>query len=132
MFPFLIFSLNTMKRLLIFLLFVCLTFVFVGAQGLLSIKHYSSRDGLSQNMVQSVLQDADGFIWMATWNGLEKFDGYSFTNYKSYPTDKVRLKHNRLLCAAVGGKHTLLCQSYDHSLYVFDTQKECFEDIYVG
>ena len=68
MFPFLIFSLNTMKRLLIFLLFVCLTFVFVGAQGLLSIKHYSSRDGLSQNMVQSVLQDADGFIWMATWN----------------------------------------------------------------
>lgn len=114
------------------MLFVCLTFVFVGAQGLLSIKHYSSRDGLSQNMVQSVLQDADGFIWMATWNGLEKFDGYSFTNYKSYPTDKVRLKHNRLLCAAVGGKHTLLCQSYDHSLYVFDTQKECFEDIYVG
>lgn len=121
-----------MKRLLFLLLLVGFSSVFSRGQGFVSVKHYSSRDGLSQNMVQSILQDADGFIWMATWNGLEKFDGYSFTNYKSYPTDKVRLKHNRLINMALGGKHTLLCQTYDYGLYLFDARKECFEDIYVG
>ena len=86
---------------MLLLLLAGLPFVLAWTQGLVSVKHYTSRDGLSQNMVQSILQDADGFIWMATWNGLEKFDGYSFTNYKSYPTDKVRLKHNRLINMAL-------------------------------
>ena len=125
-------KLDRMKRILLLLLLAGLPFVLAWTQGLVSVKHYTSRDGLSQNMVQSILQDADGFIWMATWNGLEKFDGYSFTNYKSYPTDKVRLKHNRLINMALGGKHTLLCQTYDYGLYLFDTRKECFEDIYAG
>ena len=100
------------------------------AQGLINIRHYSVKDGLSQNTVQSVLQDKDGYIWLATWNGLEKFDGYTFKNYKTYPTDKVKLKYNRLLKLVQGGNHTLLCESYDNRIYLFDIQEEIFEDIF--
>ena len=60
-------------------------FLFVHAQGLIDVRHYSIEDGLSQNIVQDMLQDDDGYIWLATWNGLEKYDGYTFKNYKSYP-----------------------------------------------
>lgn len=47
---------------------------------------------------------------MATWNGLEKFDGYSFKNYKTYPTDKVKLQYNRLVNLQLGGNQMLVCE----------------------
>jgi len=34
--------------------------------------------GLSQNTVNCILQDAEGYIWAGTWNGLNRFDGYTF------------------------------------------------------
>jgi ligand-binding sensor domain-containing protein len=35
--------------------------------------------GLSQNSVYSIFQDKDDFLWIGTWDGLNKFDAYSFT-----------------------------------------------------
>lgn len=37
--------------------------------------------GLSQNWIYDILQDQDGYIWLGTWDGLNKFDGYDFTIY---------------------------------------------------
>lgn len=37
--------------------------------------------GLSQNTVNSLVQDSDGFLWIGTWDGLNKFDGYSFNTF---------------------------------------------------
>ncbi len=40
------------------------------------------RDGLSQSTVTAILQDRNGFMWFATYGGVNKFDGYSFTVYQ--------------------------------------------------
>lgn len=40
--------------------------------------HLTSEDGLSLNTVTKILQDKNGFIWFGTYNGLNRFDGYSF------------------------------------------------------
>lgn len=106
-------------------------FLFVHAQGLIDVRHYSIEDGLSQNIVQDMLQDDDGYIWLATWNGLEKYDGYTFKNYKSYPTDAIKLKYNRMVQVIKGSDHTLWCHTYDDKVYLFDTQRERFEDVFV-
>jgi ligand-binding sensor domain-containing protein len=37
--------------------------------------------GLSQNTVNSILQDKEGYIWAGTWSGLNRFDGYSFKTF---------------------------------------------------
>jgi ligand-binding sensor domain-containing protein len=37
--------------------------------------------GLSQNTVNTMLQDADGFMWFGTWDGLNRYDGYEFLIY---------------------------------------------------
>lgn len=112
------------------LLFYIWNTMLVSAQGLISVKHYSIEDGLSQSKIQSILQDKEGYIWLATWNGLEKFDGYTFKNYKSYPTDKVRLQHNRLQDAKMGQNNTIWCKTYDYKIYLFDITTENYIDIF--
>ncbi|MCF6240159.1 MAG: hypothetical protein L3J74_02290 [Bacteroidales bacterium] len=44
----------------------------------LYFKSYSIEEGLSQNTIYSIIQDKKGFIWLATQNGLNRFNGYTF------------------------------------------------------
>jgi ligand-binding sensor domain-containing protein len=48
----------------------------------LQLNEISGNDGLSQNTVKSIIQDSNGFIWVGTYNGINKYDGYSMTQYK--------------------------------------------------
>ncbi len=45
--------------------------------------HYTTRNGLSNNYITSIQQDQQGYIWIATDAGLNRFDGNSFTQYHS-------------------------------------------------
>jgi hypothetical protein len=42
---------------------------------------YTLRDGMVANPVKKIYQDSKGFIWIATWEGLSKYDGHRFTNF---------------------------------------------------
>lgn len=69
----------------------------VSAQVDYVVQHYSVEDGLSQNTVMAIMQDRDGFMWFGTWDGLNRFDGYKFTTYKSHPnTPNNVMKSNRV------------------------------------
>jgi signal transduction histidine kinase/DNA-binding response OmpR family regulator/ligand-binding sensor domain-containing protein len=57
-------------------------FVAVNAQYQIISETYSVENGLSQNLVTDMLKDDDGFLWFATKDGLSRFDGYNFKNYK--------------------------------------------------
>lgn len=50
-------------------------------QYVIKLKHWGVEDGLSHRQVNSVYQDSKGFIWLCTVNGLNRFDGYSFSWY---------------------------------------------------
>lgn len=43
---------------------------------------YTSKHGLAQNSVNDIAKDSLGFVWVATNDGISRFDGYSFQNYK--------------------------------------------------
>lgn len=45
-------------------------------------EHLTMRDGLSQSTVMSMLQDSQGFLWLATESGLDRYDGYSIREYR--------------------------------------------------
>ena len=58
----------------------------------LPIKHLTIADGLPQNGINKITQDASGFFWFCTGGGLARFDGYDFTNFTTQdglPYDKV-------------------------------------------
>ena len=116
-------------QLLTILLSLCCWTLNSQAQGEIELRHYSTEDGLSQKLIQDIVQDSDGYIWMASRNGLEMFDGYQFKNYKSYPKDEVKLRYNRIVQLAPGYRHSIWCQTHDNHVYLFDTQRKKFVNV---
>ena len=57
-------------------------------------KFYSTDKELSNSLINAVYQDRKGFIWIATENGLNKFDGTRFSIYRHNATDSTSLKNN--------------------------------------
>jgi diguanylate cyclase (GGDEF)-like protein len=53
--------------------------------------HLSIEQGLSQSSVMDILQDRRGYIWLATEDGLDRYDGLSFKVYKHDPADAASL-----------------------------------------
>src|SRR5688500_971700 len=53
--------------------------------------------GLSNNQVNTILQDADCFLWFGTMSGLDRYDGYSFKIYRNSPGDSSSLFDNYVL-----------------------------------
>jgi ligand-binding sensor domain-containing protein len=47
----------------------------------LPFHYYSVKDGLASNQVHSLLQDAHGYLWIGTSEGISRFDGVTFTNF---------------------------------------------------
>ena len=80
--------------------FVCISIIFatlvLHSQPVCQIKDYNVNNGLAQSIVTGILQDKTGVIWLSTWNGLNKFDGYTFTNYKASTQKEHSLTHNRI------------------------------------
>lgn len=64
----------------------------------ISFKHLTTDDGLSNNQVLDVIQDKNGFIWLATDDGLNRFDGYSFKVYRHIQKDSTSLSDNSSWC----------------------------------
>lgn len=57
------------------------------------IQYLTTEQGLSQNTVDDILLDSNGFMWFATWNGLCRFDGYNFVKLTPPSSGKVLPTH---------------------------------------
>ncbi len=85
----------------------------------LSVTHYSVADGLPQNTVMSIIEDSEGFLWVGTWDGLARFDGYTFRTYK--PVDAALLPgSNRVDWLHEDSEGFIWLQTNDGSFYRLD------------
>ncbi|OYX84763.1 MAG: hypothetical protein B7Y83_07030 [Flavobacteriales bacterium 32-34-25] len=54
-------------------------------------------NGLANNAVTSVYKDKRGLMWFGTYDGISRFDGYNFLNYRNEPNDANSLINNRVV-----------------------------------
>jgi len=60
----------------------------------IAFRHLTTKDGLSQSNIYAILQDRQGFMWFATRDGLNRYDGNTFVVYKHNPADSESLSGN--------------------------------------
>lgn len=68
------------RRIFLIVLFVALVSLRVDGERL-PLKTYTTADGLAHNVVNRIVRDSRGFLWFCTFEGLSRFDGYTFTTY---------------------------------------------------
>jgi ligand-binding sensor domain-containing protein/signal transduction histidine kinase len=86
----------------------------------------SSRQGLSQNVVYAIGQDHQGFMWFGTQNGLNRFDGYVFKEYKNNPKDPSTLLANMISIIYADRLGNLWIGTFGGGLSLFNREKNNF------
>jgi len=89
---------------------------------------WTTNEGLPQNSINAITQTADGYLWLATQDGLVRFDGARFAVFDKKNTPQI--KNNYITALHVGRTHTLWFATYDGGLisYSHNTFK-VFTDI---
>lgn len=88
--------------------------------------HYYTDDGLSQSTISAIEQDYQGFMWFGTFNGLNRFDGYSFKIYKKDPEDSRSLTSSHIEAIYEDSKNKLWIGTADGVNY-YDRNSDSFQ-----
>jgi signal transduction histidine kinase/ligand-binding sensor domain-containing protein len=75
----------------------------------IEFERVSIMQGLSQSDVNCILRDRQGFMWFGTQDGLNRYDGYTFTVYRHTPSDSNSISDNYI---------TALCEDGDGNLWI--------------
>ncbi len=86
----------------------------------------TTRDGLSQNDINDIYQDSRGLMWFGTNEGLNKYDGYSFTIYKPAPLTPGSINSNLVFSITEDQNNDLWIGTTGSGINHFDRQKEIF------
>ena len=83
-------------------------------------------DGLSQGMVNSILQDSYGFMWFGSNDGLNRYDGNKFTVYKNDPNDNNSIAENFIRFLFEDSEGRVWIATAGNGLDLFDRTTETF------
>ena len=107
-----------LNKFIFSIVFLVNSLITFGQNNVLRLDQITTKDGLPQNSVQAILQDRYGFIWLSSFSGVYKFDGYEFIDYRPNPEDQHALISR--------GVYNLVTDS-QQNIYVtfFDTTYVC-------
>ena len=89
-------------------------------------EHKTIEDGLSSNIINDILQDRFGFIWIATFDGLNRFDGRNFKIYRNMVEDSNSLSDNTIW-VLFEDSHGILWIGTENGLNKFDRVSDSFQ-----
>lgn len=94
---------------------------------LFSFSHITTNDGLSQSTVLDCCQDCMGQMWFATHDGLNRYDGYSFTVYRNDPSDSTSIADNIIRELSVDSSGNLWIGT-EKGLTLYDARQDRFRN----
>ncbi len=109
---------SKLLRFLIFPVLICSTAA--TAQTNADHEVISTAQGLSQGLINDMIQDKEGFIWIATKGGLNRYDGYSFKVFTTDPQDSNSISSNAVSNLLEDSKGRIWAGTYDGGVNVYD------------
>lgn len=112
-------------------LLICLVCYQIICHAQVADKHYyfknlSVQNGLSQNTVNAILQDRQGFMWFGTKDGLNRYDGLSFRKFKHDDRSRHGIGNNFITALYEDAKGDIWVGT-DVGLYIYHPEKDSFE-----
>ncbi len=117
-----------MQRLLLLLVIIVLWSTPCSS---VSVKHISVEQGLSQSVVFDIVQDSIGFIWIATQDGLNRYDGYHFKTFRFIPDDSTSISENWVTTLLVD-RHFIWLGTHHGGVNLLDLRNETFTHFFNG
>ncbi len=96
-------------------------------QSQVNFKRFTVQNGLSHDYIRNILQDSEGFIWIATQDGLNKFDSHSFYVYKNNHTDQTTLFNHSVMSLAEDNEQNIWVGTWGGGLYRYNRKKDTFQ-----
>ncbi|TXK26767.1 response regulator [Pontibacter qinzhouensis] len=115
-----------MKKLYILLLLLLFAVASWAQQADISFRHLTTKSGLSQSFVRTIVQDQNGFTWIGTSDGLNKYDGYKIKVYRNNPLEKESLSTNAIIKLYLDRKGTLYIGTDNGGLNVYNQKMNNF------
>lgn len=90
--------------------------------------HYDVKSGLSSQLVGGGVQDRNGLMWFATWNGLNCYDGYDFHHVNIQPGDGASISTNRIRDIFLSDDGNIICHT-DEDIFEFNLTTYSFREL---
>ena len=119
---------QTNLKLTLLLSIMCWGF-FTTAQRTADHETISTAQGLSQGMIYALLQDKEGFIWIGTKEGLNRYDGYNFKVFTNDPYDPYSISSNNIRTLFEDSKGRIWAGALDAGMNVYDKKSGKFRRI---
>ncbi len=114
-----------MKRRILYKYLFALTLSFIVSISVwandksVSLREFSLTGGLRQEHFSDIVQDRKGYIYIGTWDGIVRYDGYRFDSFRPQSTT---VETYRVLKMRLGTDDNIYCEMYNGQIYVFDTK----------
>src|SRR5688572_17105023 len=96
-----------------------------------SFTHYGVSSGLASNEATTSLQDEQGFIWVATNKGLQRFDGQRYMTFSYQKNNPLSIPHNYVVQLLLDKKKNLWLLTGDGKVGIFDTKRFVYTEVRV-
>lgn len=95
----------------------------------IAMQHWTAAEGLSQGLINDVAIDKWGYVWVATKEGLNRFDGNSFKVYRHLPSDPKSISDNYVTSLWVDDENKIWIGTFTNGIDYFDPSTETFTHI---
>jgi len=114
------------KIIIVYLVAAGMAGTVIGQSTPVKFTSLGTRDGLVSNSVNAILKDRYGWMWFATSDGLNRFDGSNFTVYRHKTGDPTSLRANEILALHEDAAGNLWVGTSGGALSLYDRKKDAF------
>lgn len=92
----------------------------------LDLDELGVNQGVSAGMVNQMVQDSSGYLWLGTSQGLNRYDGYSVKAFRHDPADSMSLGANHIKGLLIDSRGWLWVMTHFNGLYLYIRQQDAF------